>query len=123
LARRAITATIVVVVTAVVATAMAAVAVLVPVATVVVVAASGWARRCGGRWLGCRGHSVGVEHRWGSRMTCTIHVDLLQYQVVLNFEKVRERRVAPNNGAHVLEALVQPSKNVEDEDPIFDGGT
>jgi hypothetical protein len=33
------------------------------------------------------------------------------------------RRVVPNNGAHVLEALVQPPKNVEDEDPIFDEGT
>jgi hypothetical protein len=50
-------------------------------------------------------------------------VDLLQYQVVPNFEKVREWRVALNNGAHMLEALVQPPKNVEDEDPIFDGGT
>jgi hypothetical protein len=29
----------------------------------------------------------------------------------------------PNNGAHVLEALVQPPKNVEDEDPVFNGGT
>jgi hypothetical protein len=24
-----------------------------------------------------------------------------------------------NDGAHVLEALVQPSKDVEDEDPVF----
>jgi hypothetical protein len=29
----------------------------------------------------------------------------------------------PNNGANVLEALVQPPKNVEDEDPIFDEGS
>jgi hypothetical protein len=29
----------------------------------------------------------------------------------------------PNNIAHVLEALVQPSKNVEDEDLVFDEGT
>jgi hypothetical protein len=27
----------------------------------------------------------------------------------------------PNDGAHVLEALVQPPKDVEDEDPVFNG--
>jgi hypothetical protein len=30
-------------------------------------------------------------------------------------------RVAPNDGAHVLEVLVQPPKDVEDEDPVFNG--
>jgi hypothetical protein len=32
-------------------------------------------------------------------------------------------RVASNDGAHVLEALVQPPKDVEDEDPVFNGCT
>jgi hypothetical protein len=41
--------------------------------------------------------------------------------LVPNFEKVWKRRVAPNDGAHVLETLVQPLKNVEDEDSVFDG--
>jgi hypothetical protein len=79
LARRAIMATTAVVVPAVVATAIAVlVVVLVPVATVAAVATVGWARRHGGWWPSCRGRSVGVERRWGSQKTCTIHVDLLQ---------------------------------------------
>jgi hypothetical protein len=82
LARRAITAVTAVVVPAVVATAMTVVAVLVvvlgSVATVAIVATAGWARQCGGWWPGYWGRSVGVERRWGSRRTCTIHVDLLQ---------------------------------------------
>jgi hypothetical protein len=81
LARIAITAATAIVVS-VVATAMTAVAVLVvvlvPVDTVAAVATAGWARRRGGWWPGCRGRNIGVEHRWGSRRTCTIHVDLLQ---------------------------------------------
>jgi hypothetical protein len=79
LARRAIPAATTVVVPAVVATAMTAIVVLVvvPVATVVAVATAGRARRCGGWWPGCRGRSIVVERRWGSRRTCTIHVDLL----------------------------------------------
>jgi hypothetical protein len=82
LARRAITTATAVAVPAVVATAMIAVAVLlvvlVPVATVAAVAITGWARRRGGWCHGCWGRSIGVEHRWGSRMICTIHVVLLQ---------------------------------------------
>jgi hypothetical protein len=46
---------------------------------------------------------------------------LLLEQIIPNFEEVRKWRVAPNDGAHVLEALVQPPKNVEDEDPIVNG--
>jgi hypothetical protein len=38
-----------------------------------------------------------------------------------NFEEVQKWRVAPNDGAHVLEALVQPSKDVEDKDLVFNG--
>jgi hypothetical protein len=112
LARRASAAATAVVVPAVVATTMIAiviiVVVLVPVATVAAIAATGRARQHGGRRPECRGRNVGVERHRGSQRTCTIHV---------------ERRVAPDNGAHVLKALVQPPKNVEDEDPIFDGGT
>jgi hypothetical protein len=82
LARRAITAATAIAVPAVAATAMTAVAVLVvvlvPVAAVAAVGSTGWVRRCGGWWPSCRGRSVGVVHRWGSRRTCTIHVDLLQ---------------------------------------------
>jgi hypothetical protein len=82
LARRAITAATVVVVRTVVATAMTAIAVLlvvlVLVATVAVVATAGWVRRRGEWWPGCRGRSIGVECRWGSRRICTTHVDLLQ---------------------------------------------
>jgi tagatose-1,6-bisphosphate aldolase len=32
-------------------------------------------------------------------------------------------RVAPNDGAHVLEALVQPPKDVEHDDSVFNGCT
>jgi hypothetical protein len=77
--RRAITAATAVVVPAVVATAVAVlVVVLVSVATVAAVATAGRARRRGVWWPGCGGRSVGVERRWGSRRTCTIHVELLQ---------------------------------------------
>jgi hypothetical protein len=80
-ARRAVTATTAVAVPAVVATAMTTVAVLVvvlvPVVTVAAVATAGWARRRGGWWPGCWGRSVSVKRRWGSRRSCTIHVDLL----------------------------------------------
>jgi hypothetical protein len=110
LARRPIVASIAIVVLAVVATTIAVVVVFVvvfvPVATVATVVATGRARRCGGWWLGYRGCSIGVEHHRGSRRTHTIHVDLLQEQIILNFEKVRKWRVAPNDGAHMLEALV-----------------
>jgi hypothetical protein len=110
------------VVLAVVAAASTAIAVFVvilgPVATS---AAIGWARRRG-RWrLGCRGCNVGVERRWGSRRPGTVHVKLLQEQIILNFEKVRERQVALNDGANVLEALIQSPKDVEDKDPVING--
>jgi hypothetical protein len=82
LARRAITAAAAVAVPAVVATAMTTVTVLVvvlvPVATVAAIATVGWARRHGGCWPGCQGHSIGVEHRWGNPTIYTIHADLLQ---------------------------------------------
>jgi hypothetical protein len=48
---------------------------------------------------------------------------LLQEQIIPNFEEVQEWRVAPNDGAHVLEALVQPPKYVEDEDLVVNGCT
>jgi hypothetical protein len=117
LAKRAITAATAIAILVVVATAMTTVAVLVvvlvSVAIIADIATAGRVRRRGGWWPSCRGHSVGVERRWDSRRSCTIHVDRPELS----------RRVAPNNGAHVLEALVQPLKNVEDEDPIFNGGT
>jgi hypothetical protein len=46
-------------------------------------------------------------------------VKLLQEQIILNFGKVQKRRVASNVGAHVLKALVQPPKDVEDEDLVI----
>jgi cytoskeletal protein CcmA (bactofilin family) len=33
-------------------------------------------------------------------------VKLLQEQIIPNFEEVQKTRVAPNDGAHMLEALV-----------------
>jgi hypothetical protein len=119
LARSATTASTVVAVLAVVAAATAAVAVFVVV--LFPIAAIGRAGRRGEWWLGHRGRNVGVERHQGSQRTRTIHVDLLQEEIVPNFEKVRKRRVALNDGAHVLESLVQPPKDVEDEDPVFDG--
>jgi hypothetical protein len=73
------------------------------------------------RWLGRRGCNVGVERRRGSRRSGTVHVKLLQEQIIPNFEEVQKRRVAPNDGAHVLEALVQAPKDVENEDPVVNG--
>jgi len=48
-------------------------------------------------------------------------VKLLQEQIIPNFEEVQKRRVASNDGTHMLEALVQPPKDVEDEDPVVNG--
>jgi hypothetical protein len=125
LARTTTTASATGAVLAVVAIANTAIAVFVvilgPVATGAAVAAMGWARRCG-RWrLGHWGCSVGVEHYRGSRRTGTVQVTLLQEQIILNFKEVQEWRVALNDGAHVLKALVQPPKDVEDEDPVING--
>jgi hypothetical protein len=121
LARRAIMASVAGAVLAVVAAAMTAIAVFVvvlgPVATGAAVAVIGRAR-----WrLDRRGCNVGVEHRWGSRRPGTVHVNLFQEQIIPNFEEVQKWRVAPNDVAHMLEALVQPPKDVEDEDPVFNG--
>jgi hypothetical protein len=125
LARRATTASTISVVLAVVAAAITAIAVFVmilePVATGAAIAAMGRARQPGRRWLGHRGCNVGVEHRRGSQRSGTVHVKLLQKQIILNFEEVWKRRVSPNDGADVLEALVHPPKDVEDEDPVING--
>jgi hypothetical protein len=48
-------------------------------------------------------------------------VDLLQKEVIANFEKIRERRGVPDDGPEVLEVLVEAMKDVEDEDPVIDG--
>jgi hypothetical protein len=48
-------------------------------------------------------------------------VKLLREQIIPNVEEVQKWRVAPNDGAHVLEALVQPPKDVEDEDLVVNG--
>jgi hypothetical protein len=81
LARRATTASAACVVLTVVATAITAIAVFIVilglVATGVAVAAMGWARRRGRRWLGRRGCNVGVERRRGSQRPGTVHVKLL----------------------------------------------
>jgi hypothetical protein len=91
------------------------------VATGAAVAAIGRVRRRRRRRLGCRGRNIGVERRRGSRRPDTVHVNLFQELIFPNFEKVQKWRVALNDGAHVLEALVQPLKDVEDEDPVFNG--
>jgi hypothetical protein len=82
LARRATTDSAAIVVLAVVAAAITAIAVfvvvLVLVATGATVSVIGRARWQGRQWLGCRGRSVGVEHRRGSRRPGTVHVNLLQ---------------------------------------------
>jgi hypothetical protein len=125
LARRATTASAANAVLAVVATAITAIAVFVvvlgPLATGVAVVIIGRARRRGRRWLGRQGCNIGVERRRGSRRPGTVHVKLLQEQIILNLEEVQKWRVAPNDGAHMLEALVQPLKDVKDEDPVFNG--
>jgi hypothetical protein len=123
LARRATMTSAAGAVLTVVATAITAVVVFIIilglVATGVAVAAIGQARQRGRRWLGRRGHNVGVERRQGSRRPSTVHVKLLQEHVIPNLEEVRKWRVVLNDGAHVLKALVQPPKDVEDEDPVF----
>jgi hypothetical protein len=82
LAKRATTADAAVAVLAVVAAAITAIAVfvvvLVPVVIGATVSAIGRVRRRGRRWLGRRGHSVGVERRQGSWRPGTVHVNLLQ---------------------------------------------
>jgi hypothetical protein len=92
LARRATTAPAVGAVLAVVAATIIAIAVFVvihgPVATGVAVAAMGRVRHRERWWLGHRGRNVGVEHRWGSRRFDTIHVKLIQEQIIPNFEEV-----------------------------------
>jgi hypothetical protein len=127
LARRATTTSAASAVLAVVAVAITAIAVFVvilgSVATGAIIATMGRARRRGRWWLGRRGHNVGVERRRGSRKPDTVHVKLLQEQIVLNFEEVRKWQVTPNNRAHVLEVLVQPPKNIEDDDPVINGRT
>jgi hypothetical protein len=122
LARRATTASTAGVVLAVVVVAITAIAVFVVIlGPVVAVAVMGRARRRGRRWLGRRGRNVGVERHRDSRRSGTVHVKLLQEQIIPNFEEVQKRRVAPNDGAHMLDALVQPLKDVEDEDPVING--
>jgi hypothetical protein len=112
---------------AVVAAAITAIAVFIliprPVATGAAVATMGRVRGRGRRRLDHRGCNVGVERRQGSRRSGTVHVKLLQEQIILKFEEVQKRRVALNDGAHVLEALVQPPKDVENEDPVINGCT
>jgi hypothetical protein len=125
LARRAMTASATSDVLVVVAAAMTAIVVFVvvlgSVATDAAVAAIGWVRRRGRRWLGHQGCNVGVEHRWGNRRPGIVHVNLLQEQSIPNFEEVWKWWVASNDGAHMLEALFQPLKDVEDEDLVFNG--
>jgi hypothetical protein len=48
-------------------------------------------------------------------------VKLLKEQVIMNFEELQKWGVASNDGPHVLEALVQPPKDVEDDDPVVNG--
>jgi hypothetical protein len=97
------------------------VVILGPVVTGAAIAAMVQARQRGRRRLGRRGCNVGVERRRGSWRPGTVHVKLLQEQIILNFEKVQKWRVVLNDRAHVLEALVQFLKDVEDEDPVVNG--
>jgi hypothetical protein len=94
LARRATTTSAAGAVLVVVDTTMTAIMVFVvvlgPVATCTAVAAIGRVRHRG-RWrLGHWGRNVGVERRRGSRRPGTVHVNLLQEQIILNFEEVQK---------------------------------
>jgi hypothetical protein len=123
LARRATTVSIAGVVLVVMAAAITAIVVFVVILGPVTTSATmGRARRRGRQWLGRWGRNIGLEHRRGSRRSGTVHVKLFQEQIIPNFEKVWKRRVAPNDGDHMLETLVQPPKDVEDEDPVINGG-
>jgi hypothetical protein len=104
---------------AVVATAVAAIATVVVLVLVVVIV--GRSRRCGRLWLRSRRRSAGVERRRSSGRPSGVQVDLLQKEVITNFKKVQERRGASDDGPEVLEALVEATKDVEDEDPVVDG--
>jgi hypothetical protein len=94
LARGATTASAAGAVLAVVASAITTIAVFIvtlgPVATGAAVATMGRVRRRGRWWLGHRGCNVGVERRRGSRRPGTVHVKLLQEQIILNFEEVQK---------------------------------
>jgi hypothetical protein len=125
LARRATMASVAYAVLVIVAAAITAIVVFVvilgPVATGATVAAMGWARWRERRGLGLQGCNVGVERCRGNQRPGIVHLKLLQEQIIMNFEEVRKWQVALNDGAHVLEALVQPPKDVEDEDPVVNG--
>jgi hypothetical protein len=75
---------------AVVAIAMTVIAVFVVilgwVVTGTAIAASGRAIWRLGRW----GHNVGVERHRGNRRPGTVHVNLLQEQIISNFKKVQK---------------------------------
>jgi hypothetical protein len=122
----ATTAATVVVVLAAVTTAIATIttavaampAVVVLVSIVVAVARR--ARRRRGRRLWSGRHAVEVERCRSSNWTGGVQVDLLQEEIIPNFEEVRERRVASDDGSDMLEALIESSKDVEDEDPVVD---
>jgi hypothetical protein len=47
-------------------------------------------------------------------------VNFLQEKINMNIEEVREQRVVPNDGPNMLEALVETTEYVEDEDPVVD---
>jgi hypothetical protein len=93
LARRATTTSATGAVLAIVFTTITAivafVVILETIATGAAVAAMGRARRRGRRWLGHRGRNVGVEY-WGSRRPDTVHVELLQEQIILNLEEIQK---------------------------------
>jgi hypothetical protein len=89
LARRGTTASAAGAVLAAVAAAITAIAVfVVALGLVATGAAMGRPRRRGRRWLGRRGRNVRVERRRGSRRPSIAHVNLLQYQIIPNFEEV-----------------------------------
>jgi hypothetical protein len=94
LARRATTASAAGAILAIVAAAITAITVFVvilgPVATDAVVAAMGRVRRRGRQWLSRRGRNIGVERRRGSRRPNTVHVKLLQEQIISNYEAVQK---------------------------------
>jgi hypothetical protein len=94
LARRATTTSAAGAVLVVVSAAMTATAVFIVVlgsdATDAAVCRHWVVRRHGRRWLGHWGRNIGVERRRGSRMPGTIHVNLLQEQIITNFEEVQK---------------------------------
>jgi hypothetical protein len=85
-----------------------------------VVDAIGWSGRHERLLLRSLRNSAGVEHRRSSGRPHGVQVDLIQNKVIVNFNKVQQRRGASDDGPEMLEMLVEATKDVEDEDSFID---